>query len=102
MIEDILTGAKISYPSKIINEYEIHVGEMAVKIKIKQSVKDGHYSFNTSHYYHGPEQAGPYISSINTFNSETEALSAAVRQITSFYREEHGVSEDYWVKNKDY
>lgn len=101
MYKDILKGPKVKHASKLINEYEVAVGIQVVRIKIWKSI-DGYYFHRTSHFYHGPDQGAPYIEARNIYDSEEKALVGAVKQITSFYKEEHGFSESYWIDNIEF
>jgi hypothetical protein len=84
---------------EVCGEWKVWVGFQPVKIRVMQGL-NGKYYYETSHFYHGSQQAGPYISSINGFDTIQEAISAAKRQILSFYREDD--EEAKWVKNENY
>ncbi|MBK3494084.1 hypothetical protein JFL43_04270 [Viridibacillus sp. YIM B01967] len=60
----------------------------------------GYFHFITSHYYHGGEQAGPYISSIANFPSEQEAIIGARRQIFSVY--DPADINVVWIENESF
>lgn len=83
---------------KIIEEYEITVGIKTIKFKIKED-SSGHYFYSTSHYYQGPSQEKPYISSRNRFDSEEKAIDGAIKQIVTFYDKNDENEKDNWIIN---
>lgn len=95
-----LTESKhIEEAYEVIKEWEIYVGWQKIKIKVKQGPQNLYY-YATSHYYHGSKQAGPYISSINGFDTIESALSHAKSQILSFYDPDDEKAQ--WKVNEDY
>jgi hypothetical protein len=73
----------------------------AIKIKIWFGPDSSHmpYSFELSHHFHGPEQMGPYYPSLNSFDSEHEAINRAIHAVTSFMPspESHPVFDEAWL-----
>lgn len=96
---DVLKDNKISEVYEVVGEWEVYVGMQKVKIKVLKDENDKYY-YRTSHYYHGSEQADPYISSVNRSDSLTEALLHAKSQITSFYNPDDPNAR--WIENEDY
>jgi hypothetical protein len=88
---------KVDSIYKVVDVFEITLGEQTIKVKILNGF-NGIFYYRNSHWYHGPEQAGPYISSINGFDTEGEALHAAVRELTFFYKPEH--EGENWIVNQ--
>ncbi|MGM7637603.1 hypothetical protein [Bacillus sp. Hm123] len=101
MKDFLANNPKVSTLCEIVAEYEVTVGEKTIKVKIKRD-STGFYSHSTSHFYQGPEQAGPYISSRNIFDTKGEAIDGAIKQITYFYNESHEYPEDNWIVNSNY
>jgi len=84
---------------EVCGEWKVWVGFQPIKIRVTEDL-NGKYYYETSHYYQGSQQAGPYISSINGFNSIEEAIDSAMSQILLFYREDD--EEAKWIKNENY
>ena len=84
---------------KFIEEFQIYIGNQKIGIRIRE-MNDGGYLHTCSHHYQGPEQAGPYNSSICIANTKKEAYGNAHRELYSFYNEAH--EGDNWVKNDLY
>jgi hypothetical protein len=101
MLKEILNNPKVSSACEVIAEYEIRVGDQNIKFKIKRD-SSGFYFHTTSHYYQGPQQASPYISSRNIYETKEQAIVGAVNQITCFYDESHEYPEDNWIVNESY
>ncbi|MGG3012282.1 hypothetical protein [Brevibacillus sp. HD1.4A] len=96
----ILNGSKyIEEAYEVIKEWEVYVGWQKVKIKVKLGPREKFY-YSTSHYYHGSQQAGPYMSSRNGFDTIESALSHAKQQILSFY--DPNDEKAKWKINEDY
>lgn len=89
----------VSEVYEVCGEWEVWIGSKAVKVRVSKDSR-GKYHYNTSHYYHGSEQAGPYISSYNGLETKEGALHAAKRQILSFYNPDD--DEAIWVRNENY
>lgn len=91
---------KVSVVYKLIDIFEVRIGDKNVKIKILQDIKssNGMYYYQNSHWYHGTEQVAAYISSRNGFNNKEEALQNALRELTIFYREDDENAK--WVENE--
>ena len=92
-------GDKVNEAYKIIAEYEAWVGFQKIKIKIKVDL-NGKYSYELSHHYHGSKQAGAYISSINSFDNEQQALAGARKEMFSFYDPDD--KNAVWEKSEDF
>ncbi|WMJ78469.1 MULTISPECIES: hypothetical protein [unclassified Sedimentibacter] len=89
----------ISEAYVVVNLYEIYIKAQKIKIKIERDLRSGKYSYSNSHHYHGSEQAAPYISSrCVMLDSESEALNAAFKELTSFYNEND--EKAIWVVNE--
>ncbi|MFZ5466610.1 MAG: hypothetical protein ACOZAI_05045 [Pseudomonadota bacterium] len=79
-----------------------------IRIKIYQSSvhPDFPYHFDLSHYVHTPVQAAPYYPSRTMFETETVAISQAIRALTSFMESAisagHEPSEDWLVPNEEF
>ncbi|OQM47523.1 hypothetical protein B6A27_00315 [Anoxybacillus sp. UARK-01] len=48
---------------ELCGEWKVWIGFQPVKIRVTQGL-DGKYYYETSHYYKGSQQAGPYIMGI--------------------------------------
>ncbi|MGE7716944.1 hypothetical protein [Priestia megaterium] len=92
---------KVQSLSEVVGEYEVIVGIKTVNFKIKKHY-EGYFYHSVSHYYHGPEQVGSYISSRNVFDTKEKAIHGAIDQITAFYEERHENPKDNWQVNEDY
>ncbi|QPC47120.1 hypothetical protein [Mangrovibacillus cuniculi] len=93
---EILNVKDVSEVKRLVNQYALFIGDQNVGIKIYLGA-DGFYQMSTSHYYRGKDKAGVYITSAANFNSEHEALTNAIRQLTMFYD-----GEGEWRKNEDF
>lgn len=82
-----------------IKLFEMYVGEKKIKVKIKCDNERRNF-YETSHFYHGSKQAGPYISSQNGFETIDEACHYAKLQITSFYDPSDDKAK--WIINDDF
>jgi len=80
--------------------------EVGVKIWQGTAPGMGSYSYSQSHYVRTPTQANTYVSSRQSFETEEEALEAALDTITSFVPGAIGLghtpSEDWFVRDEDY
>lgn len=93
------TKDKVDSIYKVIDIFEVTLSSKVVKIKILKGV-NGTFCYRNSHWYYGPEQAGPFISSINCFDTEGEALLAAIRELTLYYKPEHKGKS--WIENSEF
>ncbi|REK54725.1 MAG: hypothetical protein C6W55_10355 [Thermobacillus sp.] len=84
---------------EFVGEWEVWIGYQKVRIKVLKD-KNGGYVSSTSHYYHGSQQAGPYISSINGGKTVEAAVREAMRQLLTFYRPDDENAK--WVVNDSY
>lgn len=84
---------------EVCGEWKVQIGFQLVKIRVTQDLDGKHY-YETSHYYKGSQQACPYISSINGYDSIEQAINGAKAQLLSFYQEDD--EEAVWVKNENY
>jgi hypothetical protein len=97
---DLLTNNKhVSEVYEVVGEWEVWIGFQKVKIKIKRDI-NGKFVHETSHYYHGSEQAGAYISSINGYETIELALQGAIKQLLMFYDPDDEKAK--WVENDSY
>ncbi|MFE6167026.1 hypothetical protein ACFVP8_04010 [Viridibacillus arvi] len=93
---DYLDDEKIDFVEEIVSQWIIRIGDQKINIRITKDAH-GYFQFVTSHYYHGSEQAGPYIASAANFTSEKEAIIYARRQVVSFY--DPADKNAVWVEN---
>ena len=96
---DYLEDESFDYVEELISQFKVKIGQQSIKIRITQDSL-GYYQFETSHFYHGSKQAGPYIVSAANFKSEKEAIMHARKQIVSFYDPED--INAVWVENSLY
>lgn len=98
--KNALSDSNILESYKLVGEWRVYVGLKLLGIKVWQ-MNNGKYSHDESHYYHGPQQDGPYISSRTGFNNAEEALHSAKQQLLSFYNPKYN-ADDYWDPNTNY
>lgn len=93
---DYLEDELFDSVEEIVSQWKVRIGGQDIGIRVTKDTL-GYYQFTTSHYYHGSNQAGPYISSAANLASEKDALMHARRQIVSFYESED--TNAVWLEN---
>ena len=94
----------------LVSEYSFVVHETKeVKVKIwRTNYPDSGrlFAFTQSHYFHGPSQGGPYMTSAPYGETEEEALSKAIFTFTSFFppagQHPDADTSAWFVANKDF
>lgn len=105
-----VSGQGVSEAYMLIREYRLYfdgLGEVRFKIwQNNQAYGGDWYSFTQSHYFNGPKQAGPYITSAPFGATEELALWKAATTITHLHNPnlatDDSPSENWLVKNEDY
>jgi hypothetical protein len=80
--------------------------QLKIKIYLSDALKDLPFHYEVNAHVHTPTQFGPYYPSRTNYETEGLAVSAAIRDFTSFIegaiRDGHKPSEDWLVPNTDF
>jgi len=80
--------------------------KIAIKIYKSSVSPSATYHFDVSHHVHTPEQAGPYLPSRSSCESEREAIKQAIYTTTSFIKSAllvgHKPSETWLIPNDEF
>ncbi|OUL23823.1 hypothetical protein BV378_20635 [Nostoc sp. RF31YmG] len=97
----------------LVNELKVYLNckndfHPSVTIKVYKNTfsEQQPYTFKLSHYVKTPSQAGVYIPSITSYDSEILAISQAIKSLTTYINsaiaEGHKPSDDWLIPNQSW
>lgn len=89
----------------VVGEYKVHFTGLNIPVcfrifeDLSAQAPQYKFRFEQSHYFHGPDQAGPYVTSANYADTPENALRRGIETILDHYKPAIGkhLPRDSWL-----